>query len=385
MKQVREQLDVVYQNFRSLLDGTRELQLNSERSKYFVDQVVGPSAYRFKTLLVRGMTGYALVNNAGGTLYYLFIGLFLFVVPMWLRLPAGDMITITFLLLYLIQPIADVMSALPSLRQSSIALGRIRQVKADLAQSSSESAAISTTDPFSRTVTGAPLLKLDAVCHRFPGLTDDQPFMLGPLNLTIRSGELIFIVGGNGSGKTTLAMLLLGLYEPESGKIDLSNVPVDNHNVAHYRQFFSAVFSDFHLFQEFFGAQDRGIVEQATYYLESFGLAHKVKIADGKFTTTSLSAGQRKRMALISAYLEDRPVYILDEWAADQDPTFKRVFYTELLPELKRRGKTVFVISHDDAYFEHADRIIKLSEGKIIEDIDLRNFSTSEPEVSASE
>lgn len=366
MTQVRDQLDVVYQHFRSLLDGTRELQLNSARAAHFVDEVVAPSAQRFRVLLVRGLTGYTIVNNAGGMLFYLMIGLFLFVAEPSLRLPSATVVTITFLLMYLIQPIADLMTALPSLRQSSIALDRIRQLKANLVVSARASVAAAAPDPFPRAATDASLIRLEAVRHRFPGLTDDQPFMLGPIDLEIRSGELLFVVGGNGSGKTTLAMLLLGLYEPESGTIRLNGVPVTDANVRHYRQRFSAIFSDFHLFQEFLGTQSRHVTEQAAHYLNALGLAHKVRLVGGQFTTTSLSSGQRKRMALVSAYLEDRSVYVLDEWAADQDPAFKRVFYTELLPELQRRGKTLIVISHDDAYFHLADRIVRLSEGRIV-------------------
>lgn len=70
-------------------------------------------------------------------------------------------------------------------------------------------------------------------------------------------------------------------------------------------------------------------------------------------------------MALLTAYLEDRPIYLFDEWAADQDPIFKKIFYTEFLPKLKDQGKTLLVISHDDHYFYLADKIIKLDYGKI--------------------
>ncbi|SDM20561.1 putative ATP-binding cassette transporter [Franzmannia pantelleriensis] len=65
------------------------------------------------------------------------------------------------------------------------------------------------------------------------------------------------------------------------------------------------------------------------------------------------------------AYLEDRPFLVFDEWAADQDPLFKEVFYREVLPELKRMGKAVLVISHDDRYFPLADRLVRLESGKL--------------------
>jgi putative pyoverdin transport system ATP-binding/permease protein len=364
MRQVREQLDVVYRHFRSLLEGTRELQLNASHARYFIDDVIGPSALRFRMVFVKAMTGYALVLNFGSTLFFLIIGLLVFVMmPLWLPQPAAAMTTVI-LMLYLIQPISDVMAALPNLRQSEIALGRIRQLDADLT-SSADAIVDMQADPFRAPVIGAPQLTLCGVCHKFPGLTEDKPFTLGPIDLAIQAGELLYVVGGNGSGKTTLAMLLLGLYEPENGHIELNGVAVDRLNLVHYRQYFSAVFADFHLFDEIFCAVQNEAAERAKGYLEVLGLAHKVKVDSNKFTTEHLSLGQRKRMALVSSYLEDRPIYLFDEWAADQDPDFKRIFYTELLPELKSRGKTVIVISHDDTYFHCADRIVKLAEGRL--------------------
>lgn len=368
MRKVRDQVDVIYRHFRSLLEGTRELQLNESRAKYFVDHVVGPSARHFRTLVIRGMAGYALVVNAGGALFFLVIGLLLFIMPIWLPQPPRVMTTLTFLLLYLIQPVGDVMTALPNLRQSAIALGRIRQLDADLSLRTETPPGIEMIDPFPESVDGVPLLKLCAVCHQYPGLTENSPFMLGPIDLSIEPGELLFIVGGNGSGKTTLGMLLLGLYEPEQGFIEFNGVAVHRSNLMHYRQHFSAVFADFHLFDEILCEDQHEIAARAQHYLETLNLAHKVKVEASKLTTTGLSLGQRKRMALISSYLDDRPVYLFDEWAADQDPVFKRVFYTELLPDLKRRGKTVIIISHDDAYFHCADRLIKLTEGSFVTD-----------------
>jgi putative ATP-binding cassette transporter len=365
MRAVREQLDTVFRHFRSLLEGTRELQLNEARATHFVERMVAPAAHYFRTLFVRGMAGYTVVNNAGGSLFYLVIGLMLFVMPGVLPQSAVVMTSLTFLLLYMIQPVGDVMLALPNLRQSSIALGRIKQLEADLATPAGKPRHAAAPDPFAQGVSGEPLIKFNGVCHQFPGLSEDHPFMLGPVDLSIEEGELVFIVGGNGSGKTTLALLLLGLYEPELGSLSYRGVEVDRNNLTRYRQHFSAVFADFHLFDEILGAEREDVAAQALHYLQMLGLSHKVGVEAGRFTTTSLSMGQRKRMALVSSYLEDRPVYLFDEWAADQDPVFKRVFYTELLPELKQRGKTVIVISHDDAYFRFADRIVKVADGKL--------------------
>ncbi|GJH15774.1 cyclic peptide export ABC transporter [Caballeronia novacaledonica] len=367
MQAVRDQLDVIFRHFRSLLEGTRELQLNTSRGRYFTDHVVHPTAHRFRRSFTRAMLLYSLVANAGGMLFYVAIGLILLVVPHWFPQSPGVLVTLTLLLLFLIQPVSEVMTSLPILRQASIALGRIRILDAELTHAPNDETPATQDDPFAVTKEGAPLLRFAGVSHRYPGLTEDRPFTLGPIDLSIRQGEVVYLIGGNGSGKTTLAMLLLGLYEPEQGHVELNGIKVDRHNLVQYRQRFSAVFADFHLFDEILCQDQAQVDKQATHYLRTLELDHKVSIRDNRFSTTSLSSGQRKRMALISSYLEDRPIYLFDEWAADQDPVFRRVFYTELIPDLKRRGKTVIVISHDDAYFECADRLVQVAQGRLVD------------------
>jgi len=209
-------------------------------------------------------------------------------------------------------------------------------------------------------------LELQGVLHSYHCEQDDSNFVLGPIDLTFREGELVFLVGGNGSGKSTLAKIIAGLYVPEAGGIRLDGQAINDSNRDGYRQLFSAVFSDFYLFENLLGLENPELDSQAKQYLKQLHLNHKVRVNRGTLSTTAVSQGQRKRLALLTAYLEDRPFYLFDEWAADQDPHFKNIFYTQLLPELKARGKTVLVISHDDRYFGVADRIIKLDYGKIV-------------------
>jgi putative ATP-binding cassette transporter len=188
---------------------------------------------------------------------------------------------------------------------------------------------------------------------------------MGPLDFAARSGDLVFVIGGNGSGKTTFAKLLSGLYIPESGEIRIDGQTIDLAAIEGYRQRFSIVFTDFFLFDSLLGLSSPDLGERAQGYLSQLQLDRKVKIEGGELSTVELSQGQRKRLALLTAYLEDRPIYLFDEWAADQDPYFKEIFYRQLLPELKARGKTVFVISHDDRYYGVADRLVKLNYGQI--------------------
>ena len=186
------------------------------------------------------------------------------------------------------------------------------------------------------------------------------------LSLALRPAEVVFVVGGNGSGKTTLAKLLVGLYEPEDGDVVLDGKVVSQAERESYRQLFSAVFSDFHIFDAALGLDADDGDARASELLEALALSHKVRIDSGVFSTTKLSTGQQKRLALLIACLEDRPICVFDEWAKDQDPSYKDVFYTEILPSLRARGKCVLVITHDDRYFHLADRCLKLEYGRLL-------------------
>lgn len=200
-----------------------------------------------------------------------------------------------------------------------------------------------------------------------PGLdgSEDAGFRLGPIDLVFEPGQITFIVGGNGSGKSTLAKLITGLYVPRSGSLSLNGERIDHDNIEWFRQNSSAVFTDFHLFEDYLGFDRPGIDAEVQRYLEELQIAHKVTVRDGKLSTVDLSQGQRKRLALLTALLEDRQIYVFDEWAADQEPRFREVFYREILTDLKRRGKTVIVITHDDRYFDCADQLVKLDFGLV--------------------
>jgi putative pyoverdin transport system ATP-binding/permease protein len=208
-------------------------------------------------------------------------------------------------------------------------------------------------------------LELRDVHYAFPAVDGSQAFALGPVNLSIAQGEIVFIVGENGGGKTTLIKLLLGLYAPQGGEIFLDGEPVSAAGRDDYRQLFTTIFADYYLFDELVQG-DQQVPGDANRYLDRLEIAHKVSIRDGAFSTTDLSTGQRKRLALLNAWLEERPVLVFDEWAADQDPVFRRVFYTELLPELKALGKTIIVISHDDRYFDIADQLVRMQAGRVV-------------------
>ena len=266
-------------------------------------------------------------------------------------------------------PLDGLLNNLPTVNAARVSLGRIEGVMAEFG-------ALRTVPPASDApdVPPAGAVTLRGVTHAYFHERDERMFRIGPIDLTIRPGELVFIVGGNGSGKTTLAKVLTGLYEPEEGTIEVDGRTIGWRERAAYRQRFSAVFNDFHLFDALLGIVDPDdpartqADARANALVAKLALDHKVKVVDGAFSNRALSTGQRKRLALVVAYLEDRPFYLFDEWAADQDPVFRHVFYTELLADLKRLGKTIIVISHDDRYFHCADRVVRLRNGRLDED-----------------
>jgi putative ATP-binding cassette transporter len=207
-------------------------------------------------------------------------------------------------------------------------------------------------------------IRLEAVSFEYVDRDGNPLFRVGPLELAVGRGEILFVMGGNGSGKTTLLKLLMGLYPPATGRLSIDDVPVGEAERSSYRSLFSAIFADFHLFRKLYGLP--AIRPEAVHaLLRQFQLEAKTDFETDHFTNVRLSTGQRKRLAMIVALLEDRPCYVFDEWAADQDPEFRRYFYEELLRDLAARGKTIVAVTHDDRYLHVADRVITMELGQI--------------------
>lgn len=364
MYAAREHTEALFRHFRALTDGTKELKLHRRRREVFAEDVLKTSATAFRRETVRAMIVQAGAASWGQTLGFIVVGLLVFAIPAWYAFDVQVMTGYVLVLLFVITPLQVVMTTIPNLSRANIAVGRVEELGLSLTKYAAEER----TSPHNNLPVTWESLELRDVMHMYPSEEKDEGFMLGPVNLTLHPGELVFFIGGNGSGKTTLGKLLIGLYAPESGEIRLNGTPITEENRDHYRQMFTAVFSEFYLFDSLLGIESPKLDENALEYLNQLQLTQKVQVKDGVFSTTNLSQGQRKRLALLTAYLEDRPIYLFDEWAADQDPLFKQVFYYELLPELKARGKTVLVISHDDRFYEVGDRIIKLDYGKVVYD-----------------
>ena len=357
--QVRDHL---FKNFETLTTGTKELKLHQQRRWDFLESDLEPSASELRHHWIQALKIYAWTGSLGLVMFLIPIGFLMYVLPYWIAIDRSMLAGYALTILFMLSPIRAVLTILPEIAKANLALSKVDSLGLALeGQITEDQLAKATPKPDWTS------LKLVNLEHTYPSDREDHRFTLGPLNLQFTPGEIIFIVGGNGSGKSTLVKLITGLYQPEAGHIEWDGEPVDDRNREQYRQQFSAIFADFYLFDRLLGIETNALKAQAQTYLAQLELDHKVKIEGNTLSTLNLSQGQRKRLALLTAYLEDRPIYVFDEWASDQDPVFKRVFYTQLVPALKQRGKTVLVVSHDDRYFEYCDRTIKLDYGQVID------------------
>ncbi len=354
----REAHDGLMKHIRILIEGLKELKMHHDRRRAFgrqleqVDGVVRESQLVADCLFETAIVG-------GRLSFFVGIGLLLFA---WPLVQAVDAITLTgyaLTILYLMAPLEQLLAWLPLWGWAAGSMAKIERLGLMLDEAGGDDAELVTVPLWQE-------LEFRGVTHAYRHEGKAEGFILGPLDLTVRRGEIVFIIGGNGSGKTTLGKLLAGLYAPDDGQICLDGQPLVGCQREGYRQLFSVVFDDAAVFDSLWGLESSDLDRRAGEYLRQLQLDKVVAVREGTFSTTQLSRGQRKRLALLTAYLEDRPVYLFDEWAADQDPTFRRVFYLQLLPELKRRGKTVIAITHDDRYFASADRVIKLEEGEVV-------------------
>jgi putative ATP-binding cassette transporter len=295
----------------------------------------------------------------------LILGAAAFLLPQLFEEQRDIMMKLVPLLMFCILPMAKLISLAPIMTQAQaglVALGTIQeQISVPTPVAPSEARAA-----------GAALTNFRDVAYTNLRFSYRNPqgealFATGPLQFRFSRGETIFLVGGNGSGKSTTLRLLTALYPAEGGTIAVDGRALDATEKAGFRELFSAIFVDFHLFDRLYGLE--GIdAEKVRALLQEMGLGGKVEFREGRFTDLQLSTGQRKRLALIAALLEDRPIYVFDEWAAEQDAHFRHEFYTRILPALKARGKTVIAVSHDDRYWSVADRVVRLDLGQVLWD-----------------
>ena len=360
-EQARTEQATVLSHLQRLTAGIKELKLHQDRSRSFLRDGLQASSQRLQRDLVAGT---ALLATSASSLQLLLFGafcviLFAPVYAPWLEIGRAGAYGLA--IIYMINSIYIIAARMPIFARARISLERLEHLGLGL---DTGDAGITAAPEPARPAVLRSGIELRQVVHTYIG-EDQSAFTLGPIDFHIPRGQLLTVAGYNGSGKTTLAKIITGLYVPESGQVLLDGEEITDATRGSYRQLFSTVFSDFYLSERLDEIAVPDLEASARKYLAMLRLDHKVQIREGRLSTTALSQGQRKRLALLNTYLEDRQVYLFDEWAADQDPVFKSVFYRQLLPDLKQRGKTVIVISHDDRYFDISDRVLTLVDGRI--------------------
>ena len=351
----------LFESLTHIVDGFKELKVNRRKSDHVFTHFKDISD---STEKIKIKTGIAFVTDFvySQTFFYILIAILVFLLPMFIDTYSEVIIKLVMAVLFIIGPVEMVVGVIPVLARANVAVGNLYKLEELIDK---EGGIIPQTEqaPF-QPIESFREIRIDKATFNYKDKDEKVLFHLGPIDLSIKSGEVVFLVGGNGCGKSTLLKLLSGLYYPSSGVLYLDDDVLSKPIYPSYRELFSLIFADFHIFDRLygFGEVDTKKVNDLIKLME---LDKKTQYVDGKFTETNLSTGQRKRLALIAAFLEDKPIYMFDEVAADQDPEFRAYFYNELLMDLKKRGKTVIAATHDDKYFHVADRVLKMEYGKI--------------------
>ena len=346
-----------------LLDGFKEIKMNTAKSRDLYEGRIQQISTEARDINIR--TEYRFIDNYifAQAFFYILLATIIFLLPQITDLGYGIITNITAVVLFMVGPLGNIVEALPLVARADVAITNIETLEKSL-DAADEGHTTGPVD-FSRPQTGFDAIFMENIAFSYMDPDRHKVFTLGPIDLSIKAGEVLFIVGGNGSGKSTLLKILAGLYYPHNGRMLLDNKVLEPIHYARYRNLFSIIFTDFHLFDRLYGL---GKIEAQKVFelLDIMELSDKTSFVDDKFTNTKLSTGQRKRLALIASYLEDKPILMFDEVAADQDPKFRKYFYEVLLQDLKQRGKTVIAVTHDDRFFHAADRILKMEDGQIV-------------------
>lgn len=359
LARVRETEDALYQDYESFIDGHKELSLNRSRARQQFEGDYDRHARTYRSHIIRSDTFHLSAVNWSNIMMLGAIGVAFFLANGlgWANTNVAATYSLT--LLFLRTPLIQAVGALPTLLNAQVAFRKLESLKlADYQEGFGETSAASDWQT----------IELRGATYRYPD-AGGEGFTVGPVDLTLHRGELVFLIGGNGSGKSTLARLLTGLYRPLEGQILVDGKPLETEeDRALFRQRLSTVFTDFHLFDRLLGPDgERPDPQLVETWLTRLQIKGKLLFDGDRVTNPQLSQGQRKRLAMLLAVAEQRDFLLLDEWAADQDPQFRRTFYRELLTHLHEMGVTVFAISHDDHYFERADRLLEMKGGKLRE------------------
>jgi putative ATP-binding cassette transporter len=357
-----------------LLDGFKEVKMSTARSADLAYHMQKVSA-EVRDLKILYGHQFAVHFIFSQTAFYVLIAVIVFFLPYMAEETRGVVVQSAAAILFIVGPLSNFIGSIPAFANANVAAENITALESDL-DKGHEGATTSTDiatlqQPLPSLWLWSPQIKLvnqiefERVKFHYFDRSGIPTFSIGPLDLTLRAGETVFIVGGNGSGKSSFLKLLTALYFPMGGRIKIDGVDLEDKNRAEYRDMFSVIFADYHLFERPYGVHDVDD-KRVQELLKEMEMESKTDWVDDRFTNLDLSTGQRKRLALLMSFLEDKPIYVFDEWAADQDPSFRRYFYEVILKELKNRGKTVIAATHDEKYFGVADRVLKMEYGNFI-------------------
>jgi len=346
----RHKIDGLHEGIRGNIQGVKELKLCSEKRHDYMNEVLSRAEDDVRRANKRGLTILRSAMNYGDMISFFVIGFSAFIFVNRHSVSSEELTGAIMVLLYISAPISVLLGAIPDLVSANVSLKAVDKLFSDMPHEGIAHS-LQVLAPWQT-------LHLRHVSYRYEVDGGERSgFAVGPISFEVHRGETTFIVGGNGSGKSTVGKLITTHYFPEAGSLSLDQQVIDQDLVSTYRNQVSLISADYYLFDRLFGEAKHADEAKIQKYLKWMQLGHKLTLKDGRISTLSLSDGQRKRLALVVALLEDKSIYVFDEWAADQDPEFKKAFYHDVLPYLKSRNKAVVVISHDDRYFDVADRL----------------------------
>ena len=344
-----------------LLLGAKELKMDSEWAARFMRDDVFDTLARSADQLGQAKKRQHRVGQLGTVAFLALIGATTFFHQAYGRFDNTLATGFVLALLFLNAPIQSAVAQLPALGAAAVSMQRLQALLDMLARHAESGAAQAEDVPVDWQ-----LMKLTGVSYGYDGPANEGRLALRNVDLEIRRGDVVFLVGGNGSGKTTLAKVVTGLYSATRGSVWLDGRRITAELSESYRSQFAAVFSDAHLFSRSLAEMGERNADRVQRMLDELALV-PCRMPDGRFDPRALSQGQKKRLALAFTMSEDKPVLLLDEWTADQDPEFRAYFYEVLLPRWREEGRTIIVISHDDRYFQHASLLVKLDGGCVRE------------------
>lgn len=363
LQRSRNIVDQVQEGLRGLIYGHKELTLRAnERQQYLTEELETPE-HEMAKRNQRAQNIMILAMNYGGMISFFVIGVFVFFSESYFSLSEQATLSVVMVMLYISAPLGKLVGLFRPLAAANVAIGKLTRLLA-LMPIRNELG----SEPALSNGASIKSIRLKNVEKAYQdAFVEDESFKLGPVSLDINEGEVLFIVGGNGSGKTSLAKIISLHYQQDSGQVIFNDDEIDNKNIEHYRQHISSIYSDFYLFSKLYLSDSSDVEADIDQYLNDLGLNGVVSYQDDRFSTLKLSSGQRRRLALLVTYLENRKVVLFDEWSADQDPEYRETFYKVILPTLKAKAKIVIVITHDDRYFDCADKLIVMDKGVIRE------------------